>query len=63
MAAADPRNRAWWPVAVLVTAFLALGGVGTAAGAALGAVGAASTGLHQHHHDDGPGRGFRPGGR
>jgi hypothetical protein len=46
-------TRARRPVAVLVALFLGLGAVGTAAGAALGAVGAASAGPHiGHHHGD-----------
>jgi hypothetical protein len=42
------------PVAVLLAAAVALGGVGTAAGMALGAVGATSPGRPHvgHHHDD-----------
>jgi hypothetical protein len=37
------RNRAWPPVAALAALFLGLGVVGTAAGAALGTLGAAPT--------------------
>jgi hypothetical protein len=41
---------------VLVALFLGLGGLGTAAGMALGGVGAASAGAPSDHghHDDGP---------
>jgi hypothetical protein len=59
--ASTPRRRARRPVAALLAVFLGLGAVGTAAGAALGAVGAASSGApagHGHHHvgpgPDGP---------
>jgi len=43
------------PLAVLVALFLGLGSLGTAAGAALGAVGAASADAppgYGHHHGD-----------
>jgi hypothetical protein len=44
------------PLAVLVAVFLGLGALGTAAGTALGAVGAASaTPFAGGHHDHGPG--------
>jgi hypothetical protein len=49
-------TRARRPVAVLVALFLGLGAVGTAAGAALGAVGAASAGPQIGHHHDGDAR-------
>lgn len=46
------------PAAALVALFLGLGGLGTAAGAALSAVGTASAdappGFGHHHDDDGP---------
>jgi hypothetical protein len=63
--AGTPRTRARRPAAVLVAAFLALGGIGTVAGMALGAVGTASA---DAHHGDGrphvgPDRGLRPGDR
>lgn len=50
------------PIVVLVALFLGLGGLGTAAGAALGAVGghAAAAPFDGHHHH-GP-AGPRPGG-
>jgi TRAP-type mannitol/chloroaromatic compound transport system permease large subunit len=52
-----PRRR---PLAVLVAVFLGLGAPGTAAGTALGAVGAVSAapfagGHHDHDFDHGPG--------
>ena len=50
------RNRAWPSVAALVALFVGLGAVGTAAGAALGSVGAACAGPQTGHHrglDDG----------
>jgi hypothetical protein len=47
------------PLAVLVAMFLGLGALGTAAGTALGAVGAVSAmPFAGGHHDHGPG--FRP---
>lgn len=49
------------PVTVLVALFLGLGVVGTAAGTALGAVGAASATHADGPRDHGPGHGFRPG--
>jgi hypothetical protein len=56
--ASSMRRRARRPVAVLVAVFLGLGAVGTAAGAALGAVGAATAdvpaGFGHHGHDNGP---------
>jgi hypothetical protein len=47
------RLRARRPLALLVALFLGLGAVGTATGAALGAVGAASDGpqVGHGHHD------------
>jgi hypothetical protein len=58
-------SRARRPVAALVAAFLALGGIGTAAGMALGAVGTASADTHHGdgRHHLGPDRGLRPGDR
>jgi hypothetical protein len=59
---ATRRHRIPRPIAVLVAVFLGLGGLGAAAGAALGAVGGESASAPfagHHHHDDGPG--FPPG--
>ena len=65
MAAPTPRTWARRPATVLVAAFLALGGIGTAAGMALGAVGTASADTHHGdgRHHLGPDRGQRPGDR
>ena len=65
MAVPTPRTRARRPITVLVAAFLALGGIGTAAGMALGALGTASADTHHGdgRHHLGPDRGPRPGDR
>jgi len=64
--AGTPHTWGRRPVTVLVAAFLALGGIGTAAGMTLGAVGTASADTHHgdgRHHHPGPDRGQRPGDR